>query len=131
MSTRHLFAIIALLVGCGGDDSPTSQQSLAGTYTIQSATVQVRGATETLTPPDVTGSFTLTAGGRYDVLVRFTGMFFEAETGTYTVTGNTITITPDDEREETPSQITVNGNTITVLGSFDTGGFASTEVFVK
>jgi hypothetical protein len=72
----------------------------------------------------------LTAGGRYDVLVRFTGMFFEAETGTYTVTGNRITITPD-RGGETPSQITVNGNTITVLGSFDTGGLASTEVFVK
>ena len=128
MRVRHLFAIIALLVGCG--DSPTSQQSLAGTYTIQSAIVQVRGTPETLTPPDVTGSFALTADGRYIVQVIFP-LGFEVGTGAYTVTGNTITITPDNERAETPSQITVDGNTITVLGSFDTDGTVSKEVFVK
>ena len=66
------------------------------------------------------------------MLISVTGLSIETETGTYTVTGNRITITPDDGGE-TPSQITVSGNTITVVDSSEDDGetFTSTEVFVK
>ena len=84
------FSCLALL-GCG----PESIR-LRGTYTLGGITLVRGGVTVMLSAPDVTGSLTFTQS-RYTVSYSAPDMgVMDTDSGTYTLSGSTITLTSDD-----------------------------------
>ena len=119
---RFILATCCLvLLGCGDDDNPVGTDTLAGIYPIQSMTLVVGGTTVTLSPPDVTGTLTLTQSLRYTVSFSAPSEgVAETDTGTYSSAGSTITLTSDQDGSTTTAQL--SGNLITMSDSASDGG---------
>ena len=109
--------ILLSLAACDGD-TPAGPDSLAGTYVLQRLTIWGDGTTVlTLMPPDATGSLTLTED-RYDVSMSVPdGGISTSTLGSYTVSGSSITFTPDGGGPADANEITTDGRQITVADS--------------
>ena len=100
-----LLAIVAIGCSSGGDNgSPVATpvpEVLDGTFNLQQVRVQGSGLDVNLTPPAVSGSVTVSSDGRFTARLSvpdagYTGTY----TGTYAVTGNTLTLMYDDGTTE-------------------------------
>jgi hypothetical protein len=96
--------ICSLLAGC---DSGTSASDIEGTYVLAEATDGVN----TATPPAINGYVTLT-DGTYTLVLTALGRTI-SDTGTYTVSGSTITFVPSSG-PSTDGELSDGNNTITI-----------------
>lgn len=129
--------LAAVAVACS--DS-TSVESVAGTYALSTVGGQSVPLTVDSTDADnkleiLSGSANLNSNGNYTVSFGFrltdagvVSQFTETDTGTWTVSGNTLTFTSSEPGED-PQTATVSGNTITVVTDLD--GIPVTLVFQK
>ncbi len=111
-------SIPLILLSCGSDNP--SNSSVAGTYAMQSMTLVSGGVTISLLPPDVTGSLTLT-DSRYTVTFSAPQEgVSDSNSGTYTLSGNTLTLISDADGSRVTGQI--SGRQITIAESDDQDG---------
>ena len=121
MKRWFLLFSIALALGCGDSTTP---KSIAGTYvlvSIEGKPIPVTWVYEGDTLVTWTGgSFTLSGDRFYSHSIKGYDYYEDAEfegveTGTYTRTGNSLTLTPNDGRDPYPAEI--NGRKFTRGGS--------------
>ncbi len=130
---KRLLLISLLVVSCG---DPTSFDSLAGTYTLESAVVEFGGGiTVPMTPPDITGTLTLTEN-QYTASVALASEDLtnvETETGSYTTSGSSVTFRPDGGGSTQVSQVLSDGRKITFLQTItdEDATVTATIIFVR
>jgi hypothetical protein len=96
--------ICSLLTGC---DTGTKASDIEGTYVLAEATNGVN----TATPPAVNGYVTL-ADGTYTIVLTAFGQTI-SDTGTYTISGSTITFVPSSG-PSTDGELSDGNKTLTV-----------------
>jgi hypothetical protein len=122
-----------MAIGCSSDGdsstpvAPTAPEVLDGTFDLQQVRVQGDGADVTLTPPAVSGSVTVTSDGRFTATLNvpdagYSGTF----SGSYVVSGNTLTLTYDDGTVEV---WTISEDRTMVSGTFVEDGMTVTPTF--
>ncbi len=127
-----LVALVLILATSCGKDNPTNptttSSSLAGTYTLESMTIQRGTTTITVRPPDLSGTLVLT-GNRYSLTLTVPSEGFkESEGGSYTLSGSTITFRSDGGDSST-GNLSTDRRTITISDVSE--GIRSTAMFVR
>ena len=138
MKRTSVFTLIVLLafiaIGCSSDGdggspvAPAVPEVLDGTFALQQVRVQGDGADVTLTPA-VSGSVTGTSDGRFTATLNvpdagYSGTF----SGSYAVSGNTLTLTYDDGTVEV---WTISEDRKMVSGTFVEEGVTITPTFAR
>ena len=126
MKLRHLtistLALI-LMTGCG-DDAVTGVNAdlIAGTWTatkmVFTADADPNDFVDIIADEGAALEIVFDADGTYDFTFTFPGFPDENETGTYSVSGSTMTITPAGEAAETFT-ISRDGDTMTLTDADD------------
>lgn len=144
MNFKKTFSVAAtalLITACTDSLNPTAD-SAAGTYNLTSVNGVSMPASISTTEQGVTvtityssGSVTLRADGTFSfassISIDFGGQVVtedETDSGTYTISGTTITITPTSDPTDVDTA-TLIGNTITVVDADD--GITTTLIFQK
>ena len=125
---------ICVCVACGGEDdenNPASSESLAGSFDLLRLTPSGGSA---ISPPNASGIMTLTEN-RYSIVASYVTAVSEdvirvAQTGGYTRSGASLSLTPDGGGGAQSGQVAAGGSSITVLISVQAGGQAQTLTLV-
>lgn len=109
------FALVAM-AGCSSDNGP-SASDLVGTWSATSFvfTSQANpGTTEDAIAAGASLTVTFASGGTYTTTTSVPGSADDVSTGTYTVSGSTITLNDSDGVTVTSGTFTVSGSTLTL-----------------
>ncbi len=125
-----LFGMCISLMSCKDDDNPLSAYSLAGTWNLVTITIKENNTTLNAGEPTeieegitmtITGSLVLTETRfTFTQLVTISISGFPPETddmtstGTYSISGSTLTIVEDDTGETSSSTISTSDNRLTI-----------------
>jgi hypothetical protein len=101
--------------GCGDDSGPSA--SLAGIYSLASIRLPGQPA---ITPPDATGTLTLAASGTYTLRLEIQGQGTLEDAGTYAATGTQWSQMSPTTGQSTGTY-TLNGNTLTITATNQAG----------
>ena len=113
----------ALTVACDDDDEPTgvTVADLAGIWNASSMSLTFMGNPVSLTDIGGTAVLTITSSERYTLVLNIPGMPTSTNTGDFTISGSSFTLTDDDEPEDDPIEgtftLSEDGNTLTVQAS--------------
>ena len=111
-----LVALAFSLAGCG--DDPFS--SISGRYELESITI-ITTTTLTVSPPDITGNFTLNSNGTFSFLYTSTPLNINySGSGTFVVSGNEITLTHNTGDVET-ILLSEGGLSLTIFNQVEEG----------
>ena len=134
--TKAIFCVLAALLFFSCDDntgngtiSTGAPEVLDAAYTLQEVRVTGNGTDVTLSPPAATGTAVVTSDGRITTTVSIPSQSFEETfSGTYSVSGNTLTLNWDDGTVE---QWTISADRNQVLGAGTSEGFTLTQTWVR
>ena len=129
LSVVSILALMAFTVfacgGSGGSGTTGPSSILQGTFVFKEATVTEGGTTITVRPPDMTGSYTFTADGRFTGVIGGRLMDEESWAGSFTVNGLTVTLNYDNgtvekwstspDRNQLSSTLVEGGTSFTLL----------------
>lgn len=95
------FAFLSCSSGGGGDGGPTAPSAppevMDGTFNLQQITVTEGTTVTTFTPPAANGQVIVTSDGRFQATIDIpVGDFSGSWTGSYFVSGTTLTLNYDD-----------------------------------
>ena len=125
----YVVSIFLLAVSCGSDNPA----SLTGTYALQSVSLQGNQISYTATPPDITGTLTLTEN-RYTVAYAISAFGIRhSDAGTFQVFSTTISLTSESGGTDVGA-FSPDGRQITFTGNFvneDEVNIEATLIFVK
>ncbi len=134
---RRTLAILSLLSAvslgaCGGDGTgPSGSSTIVGTWNataIVAAPVSNPSATENLYAEGFRLKFVFASNKSYTIVSSFPGEAPDTSDGTYVQAGSSLTLTSAGDNEVTPIDLTVNGNTATLVVSGVTFDFGAGEV---
>ncbi|MDE2999957.1 MAG: hypothetical protein OXU79_12850 [Gemmatimonadota bacterium] len=123
--------VVALLFMSCGEDNPLNYDTLAGTYTLREIQLTGGTQTQTLRPPEATGTLVLSTAGDFSMSlsVPLLGMEDRYSDGTYAIEGSSIIFQEAATLGLIGTNATVNGSELTLTSSL--GESQVTMVFVK
>ncbi len=123
--------VVALLFMSCGEDNPLNYDTLAGTYTLREIQLASGAATQTLRPPEATGTLVLTTTGDFSLSLSIPSLGHEDRysDGTYAIEGSSILFQEAATLGLVGTNATVNGNELTLTSSL--AGSQVSMVFVK
>lgn len=126
-----LSIVVALFLTSCGEDSPLNYDTLAGTYTLREIQLAGGSQTQTLRPPEATGTLVLSTTGDFSMSLSIPTLQLEDRysDGTYTIQDSSILFQESATLGLIGTNATVDGNELTLTSSL--GGSQVTMVFVK
>ena len=126
-----LLTVVALFLVSCGDDNSLNYDTLAGTYTLREIQLTGGAQTQTLRPPEATGTLVLSTTGDFSMSLSIPTLQLEDRysDGTYTIQDSSILFQESATLGLIGTNATVNGNELTLASSL--GGSQVTMVFVK
>ena len=123
--------VVALLFMSCGEDNPLNYDTLAGTYTLREIQLTGGSQTQTLRPPEATGTLVLSTTGDFSMSlsVPSLGMEDRYSDGTYAIEGSSILFQEAATLGLIGTNATISGNELTLTSSL--GGSQVTMIFVK
>ena len=124
MKLRHLTTpalALILMSACSDDGTGVDPDDLAGTWTATSivfTSVADPTVSVDLVAEEQAGlTFTFGDDDTYTLVFTFPGEEIENETGTYVVSGSTLTLSPSDQEESDNFAIVRDGNSLTLTAN--------------
>ncbi len=126
-----LLIVVALFLMSCGEDNPLNYDTLAGTYTLREIQLTGGSQTQTLRPPEATGTLVLSTTGDFSMSLSIPSLQLEDRysEGTYTIQDSSILFQESATLGLIGTNATVDGNELTLGSSL--GGSQVTMVFVK
>ena len=126
-----LSTVVALLLMSCGDDNPLNYDTLAGTYTLREIQLTGGAQTQTLRPPEATGTLVLSTTGEFSMSLNIPSLQLEDRfsDGTYTIQESSILFQEAATQGLIGTTASVEGNELTLSSSL--GGSQVAMVFVK
>ncbi len=109
-----LFGFVALFSISCGDDNPVAseEESIVGTWVLTKMTATFSGVTLTIPADEMSITVTIKSDNTYQATIIEEGIT-TPETGTWSISGNTVTLT-DSDGEITTATFTIEGNKLTI-----------------
>ncbi|MCE2438143.1 MAG: hypothetical protein J4F39_01815 [Candidatus Latescibacteria bacterium] len=128
---KPISIVVALLLMSCGEDNPLNYDTLAGTYTLREIQLTGGSQTQTLRPPEATGTLVLSTTGDFSMSLSVPSlqMVDRYSDGTYAIEGSSILFQEAATLGLVGTNAAVSGNELTLTSSI--GESQVTMVFVK